>query len=107
MTLFVRGTLIDGNPAERAFDFVVPGWRTDGVGNVLKRVTSIAQSRQNLSSGSYHLNVWWFSSIGRTVAGLVPWVDSQTAEFCNYPPVKVLNSQPPNGPEQVHIDLRL
>ncbi len=50
------------------------GWSKSGVGNVIKRLTTIAQASTNPNSGSFLLNVSWLDTkLGRfTGTGLTP-----------------------------------
>jgi hypothetical protein len=62
------------------------GWRADGRGCVLKRVTSIAQDPENLESGETHTDAGWQDMrIGTSADDAVAWTEEQTGGRQSYP----------------------
>ncbi len=82
-TVIVRvtgGSLSSGTNAGRTLPLAAPGWTKSGVGNVMKRVTSIAQASTDPTSGSYLLNV--------------AWIDSKLARFSGTGPIPIGQTVP-------------
>lgn len=81
-TVVVRvagGTVRTGS--NRSLVAAAGGWTRNGVGNTMKRITSIAQSSLNLTSGSYLLGVSWANAqLGRYSGTTqpIPIPDGQT-----------------------------
>ncbi len=72
------------------------GWDALGGANILKRMTTIGQTRgnQNLATGSYMAGVNWNSStIGLTATNAQPWQSKHTGGYCTFPDPKTLQGQ--------------
>lgn len=62
------------------------GFKANGTGNILKRLTSIAQTTENYGSGSFVKNVKWYNSkIGTSKNNATQWLANQTDGYCIYP----------------------
>jgi hypothetical protein len=64
------------------------GWKKNGVGNTLKRLTTIAQleGKENLRTGSYNKNVSWTNAkIGIDSFNNHTWSSADTGGSCYYP----------------------
>ncbi|KFI34307.1 hypothetical protein HY00_03915, partial [Peptococcaceae bacterium SCADC1_2_3] len=64
------------------------GWMKNGIGNAIKRNTTIAQAPENLLSGFYHKNVRWYNcKIGLDSTNNHNWSgsDVNTSETTKYP----------------------
>ncbi len=87
------------------------GFKKNGVGNQLKRATTIGQKPENLSSGSYVYGVRWFNSyIGTSSSTNHQWLAADmpsSGGYTSYPnSTKVSVSFVNAGEETVTIDLR-
>lgn len=85
------------------------GWKANGIGNTMKRVTSIGQSPENLSSGSYILGVKWANSYIGTTSSKHQWLANDTlasGSICYPNKTKVTVNYVNAGEETVSIDLR-
>lgn len=64
----------------------VDGWNPDGVDQVLKRMTSIAQNHENFKTGSFIKRVEWKNAvIGTSAQDAHPWLSAGTGGFMSYP----------------------
>lgn len=55
------------------------GWKTNGSGCALKRLTTIGQKPENTALGEYHLNAAWTNAmIGQSLTNLQTWGAAQT-----------------------------
>jgi len=91
--VYVAGEDKYGNFLERTVVAQVTGknFRADGTGMKIKRVTSIGQSPEDLTSGSYLKNVHWNNvKIGTTSGSEVLMTASMTSESCGYKTSNVL-----------------
>lgn len=62
------------------------GFYTSGSGCRIKRCTTIAQTNQNFSSGSWHENAHWYScKIGTSSTSNHTWLSSDNYQITNYP----------------------
>ncbi len=83
VTLSVTAVGTDGVKKTESYTL---GWNTNGSGCSLKRCTTIAQVPYNTSSGSYHKNVHWYSSlIGTSSSSNHTWGSSDTSAYTNFP----------------------
>lgn len=108
LVLKVSGTSVNGTyQTITTYCNNATGWKVNGVGNVMKRVTSIGQKPENLSSGSYIKNVKWSNSYIGTSSSKHQWLANDTAGYVTYPnKTKVAVSYVNAGSETVSIDLR-
>jgi hypothetical protein len=86
LEVIANGTDINGVAVQRQLTLQnVPGWSVSGT-NTLKRMTSIAQSGDHFSDGSYLDGVHWYSSmIGTTQSNMHPWAAADTGGYQSYP----------------------
>lgn len=83
------------------------GWKANGVGNKMKRITSIGQSPESLSNGSYIKNVRWSNSYIGTRTSKHKWLANDTSDYVCYPnKTKVNVSYTDAGTETVSINLK-
>lgn len=78
----------DVNNTKRTIIHVLPtsGWNANGSGCQVKRCTTIAQTNQNFSSGSWHKNVDWYScKLGTSSTSNHDWQSTDNYEVKNYP----------------------
>lgn len=62
------------------------GFKQNGTGNIIKRLTTMAQKTENYGSGSFVKNVKWYNSkIGTSKSNATQWLASQTGGYCIYP----------------------
>lgn len=85
-------------------------WNASGTGNVLKRVTAIAQraGQQDLNSGAVLSAAEWHDLFLGGASGVKPWRD-HAGETCAFPDsarVRVGPGSVPSEHEQISIDLR-
>lgn len=86
VALTISGTNVNGVKTTTTWVENVNGWKSNGVGNTMKRVTSIAQKPQNLNNGSYLKNVRWSQTlIGKSSSSNHTWAAGDTAGSCYYP----------------------
>lgn len=95
------------SPSTQTLVADAPGWKSNGSGNVLKRITSIGQSSNNFNSGSYVKNVKWSNSkIGTTSSNAQQWLAAQTGGYCSFPNSNIVNVNFVNaGEETVSINI--
>lgn len=110
VTLVVTGVLVDGVKRTQTVVAEAPGFSVDGSTNILKRITSIGQTRgkENFSTGSYMKNVHWYDVyIGKSSTNNSAWNSStQSNILCSYPnSTKVQTSYVNQGEETVNIQL--
>ncbi len=104
------GTLAPNSPSTinpYSIDFSLPGARQDGVGNVFKRVTSIAQTTISNTNGSMYTLGWSNLRLGATsTSGVHIWGQSgrDIAEDCVTTKTQVAATG--SGSEKVFINLR-
>ncbi len=108
VVLKVTGTTVSGTyKTITTYCSKATGWKANGVGNTMKRVTSIGQKPQNLSSGSYMKNVAWNNSYIGTVSSKHKWLANDTAGYITYPnSTKVSVNYTNAGVETVSINLK-
>lgn len=84
--LNVTGTDVDGVKRTITLTAKASGWKKSGNGNLLKRVTSIAQvNGDNFQSGSYIKNVRWSQArIGASSTSNALWSGTHTKEFISH-----------------------
>ncbi|MDO9534519.1 MAG: hypothetical protein Q7J85_04120 [Bacillota bacterium] len=78
----------DVNNIKRTISYVMEasGFKTDGSGCRIKRCTTIAQTNQNFSSGSWHTNAHWYScKVGTSSTSNHAWNSTDIYEVTNYP----------------------
>lgn len=62
------------------------GFKKNGTGNIIKRITHIAQPQSNYTTGSYLKNVRWSNSyIGLMDSNSTKWLSAQTGGTCLFP----------------------
>jgi hypothetical protein len=109
VTVKAQGFDVDNNWQERTVCREASGWRKDGIGNAMKRCTTIAQiiGYENLLSGSYHKNVRWYEcKIGASSTNNHYWSGSDIGESSKYPNDSRVTVQWTNwANETVHINL--
>lgn len=84
----------DGESAKIAYTIVgqATGWKKDGTGNIIKRITHIAQPETDLKTGSYMKNILWKNSrIGLSDSNSAPWLSAQTEGSCLFPNSNIVN----------------
>lgn len=80
------GYNVNGTKVTYVKSATASGWNTSGSGCCLKRVSSIAQKTQNLSSGSYMKNVSWSNwNIGTSSTNYATWSQANTNQNMVYP----------------------
>ncbi len=100
------GTTVGSAPNPYSIDFGLPGIRADGVNNVFKRVTSIAQTTPSNTSGSRYTVAWSHLALGRTASsGLHIWGQAgrDIGENCKTNKVEVASTG--SSSEEVFINL--
>ncbi|MGV7115167.1 hypothetical protein PQ460_20155 [Paenibacillus sp. KACC 21273] len=110
VTLVITGILIDGIKKTQTVVAEAQGFTLDGSNNILKRITSIGQTKgkENFATGSYMNNIHWYDvNIGKSSINNTPWNSgSQSGGLCSYPNnTKVKTSYTNQGEETVSIDL--
>ncbi|WP_028309054.1 hypothetical protein [Desulfitibacter alkalitolerans] len=78
----------DGDTTKISYTIVgdATGWKKNGTGNIIKRITHIAQPQTNLTTGSYLKNVRWSNSkIGLSDSQSTNWLSNQTGGTCLFP----------------------
>ncbi|MGO8673554.1 MAG: hypothetical protein ACLQVD_19615 [Capsulimonadaceae bacterium] len=82
-------------------------WRADGTGNVLKRLTSIAQRSQSFDTRSYVKGISWTGvRVGTSPTRNHPWTALDTSDVMNWPdPLRVRVRKLNSSDEVVNIDL--
>lgn len=108
VVLKVSGTTVSGTyKTITTYCDNATGWKVNGVGNVMKRVTSIGQKPENLNSGSYLKNISWSNSYIGTSSSKHRWLANDTNSYITYPnKTKVSVNYINAGTETVSIDLR-
>jgi hypothetical protein len=105
---YARQALSGVNQGTTVYVKDLDGWTKSGQGNILKRVTSIAQREgpgyvQDLSSGSFINSVVWNGvRVGGSKGTTAAWQSGQTnpiGGICNYPNSTVVDVFP--GPDMV------
>ena len=84
------GTTLDGTRQTLTLDYSDPdnvsGWSAAGDGQILKRMTSIAQTQEDFGSGTFLHNVQWRNAqIGTPTGAKIPWFSAQTGGQCLHP----------------------
>lgn len=82
------------------------GWKSNGIGNSFKRVTSIGQKPENLSNKSFIKGVKWSNSYIGTISNKHKWSASDTLKYISYPNNKKVSVKYVNAGEETDtIDL--
>ncbi|AET60303.1 hypothetical protein HPL003_17795 [Paenibacillus terrae HPL-003] len=108
VALVISGYDTSGTKVTKTYAEAAPGWTATGNGNIIKRMTSIAQiqDHDDYKDGSYIKNVAWYGSfIGSSSEDNIPWRSSQTYGFCSSPRNKIFIDFVHAGRETVDIIL--
>ncbi|WP_342415928.1 hypothetical protein NST83_24075 [Paenibacillus sp. FSL R10-2782] len=108
VALVIYGYDISGTKVEKTYTGAAPGWTASGNGNIIKRMTSIAQiqNHEDYNDGSYIKNVDWYGSfIGPNSVDSVPWRSTETYGYCSSPRNKIFINFVHAGSELIDIIL--
>jgi hypothetical protein len=86
--LYVAGFDTTGTKVTRTIVASSSGWTSSGTGNIIKRVTTIAQKKgtENFNTESYIKNVHWYDAkIGTSSTNNHTWSSTDTGGYCSYP----------------------
>lgn len=93
VALYVAGNDTNGNKVANTYVRTdATGWTKSGLGNLIKRMTSIGQTQgsESFTDGSYIKNVHWYSSnIGTSSTNYHSWSASDTWGYCSMPSSKI------------------